>query len=301
VNLKAGSFTLTRLIQQDSAITSIGLHFSDAQIYDNDKDKRVVSAFVNEISINDFPDLASFRRLANESGLRFDLKGVDDDGWIAGEAEFKAPKFGSFKVLKIDLEMPGWSPLATNTLKVMVDGKLQQTNVVPRQSYQSVYVPLSPGSAHDIRLEASAVIPLPHEARQRSFVIKNLSFENLSPTDLFVRGWHRSGYLFGIQGADSDGWVDRRSEFAFPATSRFKTAIVEVIRYPDRKDLPLTVSLDGGAANVRELKLEQTERFTIPLSADRATDVSLSAPRSFTLSAADPRSRSYRIVNIDFQ
>jgi hypothetical protein len=301
VNLKAGAFTLTRLIQETSSATTITLHFSDAQIYDNDKDKRVVSAFVHEISINDFPDLASFRRLSNESGIRFDLEGVDEDGWIGKTAEFKSPEFDTFKVLKIDLENPGWSPFPANTLKVLVDGKLAQTDRVPRQSYQSVYVPLAPGMGHQLQLESSAVIPLPGEKRERSFAIKNISFENLSPTDVFVRGWHRSGYLFHITGADSDGWVDRRLGLSFPATDRFKTAIVEVIRYPARSDLPLAVSVDGRSAAAPSLKLEQTERIVIPLSAVRETEAHLVTDRSFTLSAADPRSRSYRVVNIDFQ
>jgi hypothetical protein len=73
------------------------------------------------------------------------------------------------------------------------------------------------------------------------------------------------------------------------------------MRYPDRKDLPLSVSVAGAHPTDRTLKLEQTERIAIPLSADHPTDVSLSSPRSFTLSSADPRVRSYRIVNIDFQ
>ena len=112
VNLKAGKFTLTRLIKDSSDITSISLHFSDAQVYDTDKDKREVSAFVDEISINDVPDFASFRDVANQAGEKFVVTGIDADGWIAKSAEFKAPSFDGFKVLKLDLEMPGWAPIA---------------------------------------------------------------------------------------------------------------------------------------------------------------------------------------------
>ena len=89
VNLKAGKFTLTRLIKEAADMTSISLHFSDAQIYDTDKDKREVSAFVNEISIGDVPDFASFRSVANDAGEKFVVTGIDSDGWIGKSAEFR--------------------------------------------------------------------------------------------------------------------------------------------------------------------------------------------------------------------
>ncbi len=199
VKLKAGKFTITRLIKDSSEVTSIALHFSDAQVYDNDEDKRAMSAYVNEISINDIPDFASFRSATNQSGEKFDLAGIDNDGWIAKAADIKVPSFDGFKVLKLDLEMPGWAPIASNTIKVSVDGQLVQSDVVPRQTYESIYVPLPPGAPRLVHLDASDVIPLPGDGRQRSFVVKNVSFENLSQTDLFARGWHPSGYLFHHQ------------------------------------------------------------------------------------------------------
>jgi hypothetical protein len=67
VNLRAGEFTLTRLIREAADVTSISLHFSDAVAY-GDKDKRPMSAFVREISIGDIPDLSAFRKLMNRKG-----------------------------------------------------------------------------------------------------------------------------------------------------------------------------------------------------------------------------------------
>ena len=300
VRLKAGKFTLTRLVKESADITSIALHFSDAQVYDNDADKRAMSAFVNEISINDIPDFANFRNVANESGEKFVLNGIDDDGWIAKSADFKAPMFDEFKVLKLDLEMPGWAPIPSNTLKVSVDGQLVQSDTVARQTYQSIYVPLPPGAARTIHLDASDVIKIPGDGRSRSFVIKNVSFENLSQTDLFSRGWHRSGYLFGINGADTDGWVNKQLELEFPATDRFKEALVEVVRYPSKSDMDLGVSVDGGPAVTRTLGLDQTERIRVPLSSSSKSTAVLSADQSFPLAAPDMRIRSYRVVNIDF-
>ena len=87
----------------------------------------------------------------------------------------------------------------------------------------------------------------------------------------------------------------------FPATDRFREAIIEVIRFPAKADLPLAVAVDGSATANRELGLERTERIIIPLSASRAVTASLLAERTFPLAAPDPRSRSYRIVNIDFK
>ncbi len=300
VKLKSGRFTITRLIKDSSDITSISLHFSDSQVYDTDVDKRSVAAFVNEISVNDIADFASFRNVANEAGEKFEVTGIDNDGWIAKSADFKAPAFDGFKVLKLDLEMPGWASIPSNSIKVSVDGRVIQADTVPRQTFESIYVPLPPGGQRLVHLDAADVFALPGDGRMRSFVIKNISFENLSTTDLFARGWHRSGYLFGIKGADSDGWVDKRLEFHFPASERFKEAIVEVIRFPSSWDMSLGVSQDGGSEKMRTLGLEKTERILIPLSRSHETDAALSTDESFPLAAPDMRIRSYRVVNIDF-
>jgi len=300
VKLKAGKFTLTRLIKESADITSISLHFSDAQVYDTDVDKRAVSAYVDEISINDVADFASFRSLGNSSGEKFELTGIDEDGWIGKSADFKAPAFDGFKVLKLDLEMPGWSPIASNAIKVSVDGQVVKSDSVPRQTFESIYVPLPPGGQRLIHLDSSDVFALPHDGRMRSFVIKNISYENLSVTDLFAHGWHKSGYLFGINGADTDGWVDKRLALRFPATERFKEAIVEVIRFPAPSDVPLALSQDGGPETTVTLGLEKTEQIRIPLSRTRETTATLSTDQSFPLAAPDTRSRSYRVVNIDF-
>ncbi len=299
VNLKAGKFILTRLVKDAADITSIAVHFSDAQVYDTDKDKREVSAFVDEISINAVPDFASFRSVANDAGEKFTVTGIDNDGWIQKSAEFRAPAFDGFKVLKLDLEMPGWAPIASNGLKVSVDGHVVKDEAVPRQTFASVYIPLPAGAQRLVHLDASNVFPLPGDGRQRSFDVKNISFENLTQTDLFARGWHKSGYLFEISGADTDGWVDRTLTLRFPATSRFREAIVEVVRFPSRKDYPLAVTVNG-AKTSKVLGLEATERLRVPLSAVSDTSATLFAGESFPLGSPDTRSRSYRVVNIDF-
>jgi hypothetical protein len=301
VNLKAGAFALTRLIEESYDITSISLHFSDAQVYEDERDRRFVSAYVNELSINDVADFASFRRITNQSGEKFDLTQVDDDGWIGRSSDFRAPAFSEFKVLKLDLEMPGWAPIPSNMLTVSVDGKVVQSDPVPRQSFKSIYVPLPPGARRLIHLDASSDFALPGDGRKRSFAIKNISFDNLSQTDLFSRGWHKSGYLFDISGADPDGWVDRTLTLRFPPTSQFKTAVVDVMRFPSRADMPLAVTIGDAPAHAVNLELETPERVTIPLSSVTNTDVALQANRSFALAPPDTRSRSYRIVNIDFQ
>jgi hypothetical protein len=300
VNLKSGEFTLTRLVKEAAAITSISLHFSRAEVYAGNTDLREVSAFVRELSIDDLPDLAAFRSLANQSGDQFDLEGVDEDGWLAGSAAFDAPAFDDFKVLRIDLEMAGWAPVEDNSLVARLDGEVIESTRVPRATYQSVYLPLEPGTGHRVELAAGSVFPLPNDTRERSFLIRNISFENPSRTDLFARGWHASGYRFGIKGADNDGWVDRELTLRFPATQRFGTAIVEVVRFPSRSDQPLTVSRNGTAPESRTLGLEATEQVRIPIGPGGETQVTLSTPQAFPLSAPDTRERSFRIVNIDF-
>lgn len=299
VNLRAGEFTLTRLIREPAAVTTVRLSFSGSMPY-GEYDPRNLSAFVHEISLGDLPDLVSFRSIKNRQGDGFALDGVDEDGWINRSARFDVPVFDEFKVLKIDLEMPGWAPLERNTLDVQVNGRAYSTQVVPRGSYTSLFVPVLPQAQNVVTLASSAAFPLPDGTRERSFLIKNITFENLSRTDLFSRGWHQSGYLFQLQNVDQDGWAGLQSDFRFPATDRHKAAVIEVVRYPARTDLPLTVTANGTARTV-ELKLEQTERITIPLSATAETRVQLATGRVYELSAADPRQRAFRIVNVSFE
>ena len=299
VNLRAGEFTLTRLIREPAAVTTVRLSFSGAMPY-GEQDTRYLSAFVHELSLGELPDLATFRSIKNRSGEGFALTGVDDDGWIGREARFDVPAFGEFKVLKIDLEMPGWSPLESNGLKVSLNGRAYTAQAVARGSYYSVYVPVAPQPQNTVTLESTGAFPLPNGNRERSFLIKNLTFENLSRTDLFVRGWHASGYLFSLDQVDSDGWVGRSAGLRFPATTAHRHAIVEVMRFPSRTSYPVAISINGGAPESRPLNLESTERITVPLFADRETTLGLAAERLFELSPADPRQRSFRIVNIDF-
>lgn len=300
VNLKSGEFTLTRLITEAADTTSISLHFSDAQVYEAREDKRAVSVFAREISIGDAADIAGFRRLANREGKKLDMPGVDEDGWIGHTASFGVPVFPDFKVLKIDLEMPGWASIASNRIDVLLNGQPVRSEAVAKGSYYSLYLPLAAGAGNVVELNAAATFPLANDPRERSFLIKNISFENVSPTDLFARGWHRSGYQFSIDHADNDGWVDRHISFRFPGTDRFKNAIVEIVRFPAKADLPVSLQVNGGAAETHVLELEKTERLVIPLAAT-GTSVDLSTERSFPLAAPDTRERSFRIVNIDFE
>ena len=298
VNLRSGEFTLTRLVREPADVTTVRLQFSGSMPY-GEQDTRHLSAFVREISIGDLPDFASFREIRNRSGEGFKLEGVDDDGWIGRSAQFAAPLFSEFKVLKIDLEMPGWAALDQNRLTLSIDGQRYSVDAVRKGSYFSAFLPLPGGQAHRVRLEASDEFALPDGKRQRSFLIKNLSFENLTQTDLFARGWHRSGYLFSLQNVDQDGWVERQATLRFPATTQAKQAYVEVVRYPSRTDYPLTVTTAGQAAT-HPLGLEKTERLVIPLSPTGTTEVNLASDRVYELSKGDPRQRSFRIVNIDF-
>lgn len=298
VNLRSGEFTLTRLVREPADVTTIRLQFSGSMPY-GERDTRYLSAFVHELSIGDLPDFSSFRAIRNRSGEGFKLEGVDEDGWIGRSAKFDAPLFNEFKVLKIDLEMPGWSKLEQNQLTLTLDGQRYSVDAVHKGTYFSALIPLLGGKAHRIQLDASNEFALPDGERQRSFLIKNISFENLSRTDLFSRGWHRSGYLFQLDQVDQDGWVEKSATFTLPATDKATRAFIEVIRYPARIDYALTVNVDG-AVTTRTLGLEKTERIEVPLSATSARTVTLSADRVYELSKGDPRQRSFRIVNIDF-
>jgi hypothetical protein len=299
VNLRSGEFTLTRLIREASSATTVRLNFSGSMPY-GARDTRYLSAFVRELSLGDLPDLSSFRQIKNRQGEGFALEGVDDDGWINRSAQFTPPVFEEFKVLKIDFEMPGWAPIEANDLQMKLNGQPFSQQTVHKAQYYSAYVPLPPGTKNTLSLEATAAFPLPEGNRERSFLIKNISIENHSRTDLLSRGWHASGYTFQLTQVDQDGWAGHQAEFTFPATSNHRQAIIEVMRYPAPRNYPLQVAINGAPAAIHELKQETTERLTIPLSATQATTVTLGAERLFQLSDADPRARSFRVVNLDF-
>ena len=65
--------------------------------------------------------------------------------------------------------------------------------------------------------------------------------------------------------------------------------------------MPLALTINGSTGSTRMLELQKTERIIVPLSALEETTLKLAAERSFPLTAPDTRSRSFRIVNIDFE
>ncbi len=300
VTLKAGEFSLTRLIKEAAQITTITLHFSEAKVYDPSRDKRAVSAFVQQIAIEDSPDVRSLTHLINEKGEKAVLTGLDPDGWLEQQASVTTPVLDDFKVLKVDLEMPGWAPVPENVLTVRLNGQPYQTATVRQGTYSSLYVPLTTGAVNEVSISAGRAFQVPNEERHRALLVKNISFENVSRTDLLTRGWHRSGYRFDLQAPDTDGWVDRRATFAFPPTPAFKRAHVEIVRFPARTDYSVDVTVNGQTSTLN-LPLDATERITVPLSATEGTALTLACERRFELAAPDTRTRSFRIVNIDFE
>jgi hypothetical protein len=183
MHLTPGEFIVRRLITEPAAITAVSLHFSDAEIYGAGGDQRPVSAFVREFSVGDIPDITSFQGLAKQEGDKFIFEGVDPDGWIGRSAQFRLPAFSDYKVLKIDVENPGWSPRTSDRIDILLDGRVVQTETVPKETDQSLYVRLAPGANRTVRLDSSAIFQLPGEARARSLLIKKISFESLSPID----------------------------------------------------------------------------------------------------------------------
>ena len=300
VTLKSGKFDLTRVITEPAKVTTVTLHFSDAQVYDADLDRRAVSAFVQELSVTDNPDASSFARIANLHGQRIQLTGIDKDGWLKQTAAITTPTFETFRALNIDLEMPGWSSLESNQLKTTLNGKVYGDVTAPKGTYLTISVPLTAGINNVIKLDSAQEFQLNGESRSRAFLVKNISVSEIGKSDLFTHGWTPSGYIFKADKIDSDGWVDGRVDFEFPATSQYKSAIISVVRFPGRADYDLHVDA-GGASETRSLKLEKPETIKVPLSDTALTRATLSADEHFALAKPDTRSRSYRIVSIDFQ
>ena len=63
---------------------------------------------------------------------------------------------------------------------------------------------------------------------------------------------------------------------------------------------PPGMSNNGKPAPAQVLGLDQTETVRVPLSALQDTVTTLAASESYPLGAPDTRTRSYRVVNIDF-
>ena len=56
-----------------------------------------------------------------------------------------------------------------------------------------------------------------------------------------------------------------------------------------------------GKTETRALASDKPQMIKVPLSATSSTKLSLSADEHFALTKPDTRSRSYRVINIEFQ
>ena len=300
VTLKSGKFDLSRVITEASKVTTVTLHFSEAEVYDPRRDRRAVSAYVQELAVVDNPDTSGFGRIANTRGQHIQIGGVDKDGWLTQNATLTTPVFENFKALEIDLEMPGWATIDENQVTVTLNGKPYTQIAAPKGTYQTISVPLTAGVSNEIKLDSAHVFPLTGEKRERAFLVKNISVAEVGKSDLFTHGWSPAGYTFTPGKIDSDGWVDGRTDLEFPATSQFKNAVIEIERFPARASYDLQVDVDG-KTETRALASDEPQIIKVPLSATNSTKLSLSADEHFALTKPDTRSRSYRVINIEFQ
>jgi hypothetical protein len=181
-----------------------------------------------------------------------------------------------------------------------LNGKPYTQLLAPKGTYQTISVPLAADTTNEIKLDSAHIFPLTGEKRERAFLVKNLSIAEIGKSDLFTHGWSPSGYTFKPGKIDSDGWVDGHTDLEFPATSQFKTAVIELARFPTRAAYDLHVEIDG-KTETRSLSSDQPEIIKVPLSATSSTKLSLSADEHFALTKPDTRSRSYRVINIEFQ
>jgi len=190
VNLRAGEFTLTRLIKEATNVTTISLHFSDAVAY-GPIDKRPFPR-LSAKSRSRSAGLGGLQAADQPKGRQVRPHGKSTRWLIAQSASFNAPRFSEFKVLKIDLEIAGLVAHAQQRAA----GFAQRPGGAGRESRARPISESFPSSRRRnpkaVSLAAASVFPLPGEKRERSFLIKNISFENLSPTDLFARGCTRA-------------------------------------------------------------------------------------------------------------
>src|SRR3569833_1246799 len=147
----------------------------------------------------------------------------------------------------------------------MLNGKPFTQIVAPKGTYQTISVPLTAGVANEIKLDSARVFPLTGEKRERAFLVKNISVAEVGKSDLFTHGWSPSGYTFNPGKIDSDGWVDGHTDLEFPATKLYKTALIEIARFPARASYDLHVDVDG-RTQTRALASHAPEIIKVPLS-----------------------------------
>jgi hypothetical protein len=300
VNLKAGKFTLTRLIKESSDITSISLHFSDAQVYDTDVDKREMSAYVNEISINDISDFANFRNVANAAGEKFVVTGIDDDGWIAKVGRVQG---AGLRRVQGPQARPRDAGLGADRLE-RSDGRGRRPHGAVRTPCRARH---SRASTCRCRRAASgwstwtrpSVFALPGRQdallRDQEHLVREpeprpTSSHGDGTVGLPLRhqrgGHRRVGGQAPRAALPGHGDVQGGDHRGGPLPVAAGTS-----RWPSPRTAAPRGSGPGPGAH---------RAIRIPLSRTRETTTVLSTDQSFPLAAPDMRMRSYRVVNIDF-
>jgi hypothetical protein len=181
VNLKPGNFTVTAPITASADFTKVEINFDDAEFYGSrggKRDLRPLSAYIRELALESAANLSAFNTYEARKADGFAFDGIDTDGWGALTASFRTPVFAEAKTLVLEVEMPGWAPLASNDLTIQIDGKNAETVRLPKQTVQTLRVALPAGGAHDIKLFAAQLFDIPNgDARKRSYLLKAIRFE----------------------------------------------------------------------------------------------------------------------------
>ena len=302
VLLHSGTFTINRFVPIDTDITRIELQFSKGEKYGHDS--RLLSAYINEISVKPMTDLMPILATSDRRGDNFQVHGVDIDGWAEKSASLHLPPSDAPKALELKIESPAWAAGGAGSLAVSVDDKEVYAQAVAAGNYQTIAIPLANLCEKTVTLHAQNVLARPNQKdKRRSYRIVAMSLRDLAPNERVEGGTVRALPRYELTGADQDGWTGRRAHLLVPSSTQ-ATAAEFQLEFPGWANAPtgkFVFTLNGRVVYSEELLRGVYKTVRVPLEPGRDNDLVLEASQEFPLPAPDQRVRSYRIVKLDLQ
>ncbi len=127
---------------------------------------------IQKMVVRDFAENEGLDGLTIRTMPRYELVGVDQDGWAGQSSRLLLPVSAKAATAELQLEFPAWAEAATGKFVFTLNGRVVYSKELARGVYETVSVPLEQGKPNELLLEASQTFPLPApDQRVRSFRI----------------------------------------------------------------------------------------------------------------------------------
>ena len=136
------------------------------------QDKKRRSYRIQKIAMRDFADGEGLDGTTVRAMPRYELNGVDQDGWSGARSRLLLPASTKAATAELQLEFPSWASVPSAKFVFTLNGRVVYSEDLARGVYKTVSVPLEPGRPNELVMESSQTFPLPApDQRTRSFRI----------------------------------------------------------------------------------------------------------------------------------